>query len=396
MDGSLTRYGYDFLNRLVREQRVGSVPYDFQWGYDGDGNRLVQDRSGALTKYAYDDDGLLLQAQTAASPPDLYQWDAAGRLAYRSRAGMPYRFAYDAEGRLISIQEWDGLLWQPSRAYQYDGLDRRVVRQTDARTATFAHDGFSVLREDATDRLGNQQCLEFTWGGGLIRSLDTASGMSAWSGTDGSGALRAWTDDHGGASAYAAIYTTFGQVIAENDSAGRPPYAFGADAGFRTEDDAGLIFTGFGWQDPVPDQALDELEQRWRRNVIRRIGGQKLPSSTPPQDDPRAGPDCPPGCDHPGEWRQPLDGPPYFRHAPYFPPGYRPLWDPVGRQDRPFSGYSMEDHMREGQRQAADMARAGVCGTGIMDFLRWWRARYHQIWGQHYKDNWRPNQGFGR
>lgn len=250
------RYGYDFLDRVVREERTGPAAYDLRWSYNEAGNRRTQVRNGVRTTYGYDDDDRVVDTVTNGRQ-DRYHWDANGRLVERHREGVGHQFAYDFDGRLIGISQGHGLNWQPINSYQYDGLGRRVTRtnlsQSGQTASTYRYDGASVLSEELSDHRGNLIPLVYTWGDGLISTRNVFSNQSMWSATDGFGSLRGWTDDRGQVGQYASFFNIFGEAV--HDSGQRPPLAWRADAGFFSQNDAGLIYTGLGsYYDPSINQ----------------------------------------------------------------------------------------------------------------------------------------------
>jgi YD repeat-containing protein len=275
-NGSQATIMYNFFGRPVSEKGIiigtngVTRMYEYQWIYDELGNRRKQTVNETVTTYTYDDDNRLLSATPQGQGEVLYRWDANGRLVERQHQGVSNRFAYDFEGRLVSIFEQRGLDWQPVNGYQYDGLSRRVARTTFSRlgemTSTYRYDGPSVMSEDRTDIRGNNSSALYTWGYGLISTRDESSNRSIWSATDGFGSLRGWTDDRGQVGQYAAIFNAFGEVVQEHGA--RPPYAFGADLGFRSDGEADLVYISSGRyydaqiatclvQDPPFDFGLD-------------------------------------------------------------------------------------------------------------------------------------------
>ena len=97
---SVTRYGYDALHRLVREQRTGANAYEHLWFYDAAGRRQQSIVDGQVTTIVRDRDGLPAQVlPPGLALPDLYVWDANARLVQSQRNGIDYAFAWDEEGR---------------------------------------------------------------------------------------------------------------------------------------------------------------------------------------------------------------------------------------------------------------------------------------------------------
>ena len=244
LDGTTTRYGYDSLNRLAREQRTGAIAYQFLWVYDAASNRQSQDRDGISSQFTYDDDNRLTSI-AGGSGSQAWSWDPNGRLASWSSAQGVDHFDYDPIGRLLSITH-DGppnppLPPPPSAvvSYQYDGLNRRRLRSKEGEVTRYDHDLLAVAREETTGP-DSSRVLQHTWGRGLVRTEEVGSPDSEWCSTDGLGTLRGWTADGGGQGPYSSVLNAFGEVI--HESGARPPYAFGADAGLRTEGDAGLLY----------------------------------------------------------------------------------------------------------------------------------------------------------
>lgn len=250
--GTTTRYRYDFQNRLVREERTGSVPYDFQWHYDSVGNRVMENASGVVSIYQYDPDDLLLTVDRMGSLTH-YLYDAAGRVIQRDRAGMHHQFAYDELGRLDRIDEWNGSHFVPHRVYEYDGLDRRVRRQVFNEGLftgmdRYLHDSSQPVIEDHNLAGGGTAVVRNVWADGLLAVHDTAAG-SRWCATDGLGDLRGWTDMNGMSGSYQAVHNAFGAVQWEMGH--RPAYGWGADSSIRSDGDAGLYYTGSSYYDSV-------------------------------------------------------------------------------------------------------------------------------------------------
>jgi YD repeat-containing protein len=248
-----TRYQYDALNRLVREERSAGPAYNHLWSYDGAGNREQQNRSGVITDYLYDTDDLLSQTNTAGQLPDLYQYDANGRLVRRERnnGAEIFQFGYDTNGNLKDMDRWNGLSFDPYARYAYDGLDTRVERQSYQGGNLYEHDTYHIellslsltsrspIRVDKTIQ-GNPSTEKMTWNfhwGGLIRATD--GNADSWSATDGLGNMRGHTDGAGNDSGSRTVYNAFGEVMFQQGP--QTVYGFGADAGCRTEGDAGFV-----------------------------------------------------------------------------------------------------------------------------------------------------------
>ncbi len=263
LDGSVVRYGYDLLNRLEREERTGIVPYDFEWTYDGAGNRLTQALNGLVENdYTYDHDNLL---QSMTLPPSLsrqYTWDGAARLTQRATSGpatsSTETFFSDDAGRLIHaetvIKGGVSTILGPDSFY--NALGQRVMRRTftllgrpESQTGFFDL-ALSPFREEKVSFQGGQTSFRPTFAGGLVRWLDANTGQCMYPATDADGSVRAWTDNSGAVGPYTAVSNAFGQHML--DQGPRPPYAFAADSAVRNDGDLGwLALPGGAFYSPL-------------------------------------------------------------------------------------------------------------------------------------------------
>ncbi len=256
------KYAYDFQNRLTRELRSGGVSYDGQWTYDGAGNRTSENENGAVTNYTYDLDHRLLQT-VGPSGTDSFTWDANGRLDWRNRNGTQNRFLYDFSGRLLGIDELSGTSWPPLTRYTYDGLDRRIRRETYRYgsldfTHDFLYDGSRPFQEYVTYAVYvPTNDWQNTWYRGLSIQKDALSfyGNTYFSATDGLGTLRGFTNHFSSVILTGAMHNAFGKVI-HSGSYSFLDTGFAMDAGVREEEDAGLLFRGDDFYDPVADMVL--------------------------------------------------------------------------------------------------------------------------------------------
>ena len=160
------RYSYDALNRLtaIVYRRGRTVIAVFGYAYDGAGNVTRETAAGAThrlgydqlnrliqvsgpsgtARYAYDAEGNLLSSPSGSG----WRYDAAGRLVEAN--GVTY--SYDAAGRLSGASDgtryrWDGaghLLSATVKghtvSYGYDALGRRISRTAAGETTRYAYD----------------------------------------------------------------------------------------------------------------------------------------------------------------------------------------------------------------------------------------------------------------
>jgi len=258
------KYGYDFQNRLTRELRSGGATYDGRWSYDGAGNRTSENENGAITSYTYDADHRLVQT-IGPSGTDSFTWDANGRLDRRSRQGTQHQFSYDFAGRLVAIDELTSS-WPPLTRYVYDGLDRRIRRATYRYgtlefTHDFLYDGSRPFQEYSVYAVYvPDKDWQYTWSGGLSSRKEVLSNPDAsyYSATDGQGSFRGFTNHNSATILTGAMHNAFGKVI-HSGSYFTFDTGFGMDAGVREEEDAGLLFQGDGFYDPVVDMVLPKM-----------------------------------------------------------------------------------------------------------------------------------------
>jgi len=279
---SVVRYQYDFLNRLIREERTGYAPGNVQWTYDAVGNRLQQVKDGVVTNYTYDEDNRLLSAGAVT-----YRWDANGNMIERAQDGVFYRFQYDAEDRLTSIYWTQDNRRRTTHQYSYDGLGRRVSRSVydgGWRTATYRFAGGNLIREQWSNPNPNNHLMmdwKYTWAGGLVNAVNIAWGDQWWSGSDRLGSARVHTDELGEQVTYLAYFTAFGQRL---DAGFRTAYTFAGDWGYRDDGDMGLLYIGARWYDPVvgrwtsADKWLGDIHQPLSLN--RYLYGEDDPANS--------------------------------------------------------------------------------------------------------------------
>ncbi len=258
-----TRYGYDFADRLVREEKSGGIVHDAQWSYDDAGRRAAEVENGFAVNYLRDADGRLL----STSAGDLFTWDRNGRLVERVRQAQHHRFAYDFRSELtgIDLDQGKKLGWQPLFRYGYDGLARRIEREVwdGLGSLVESHDylhGFDSIVGERAKASDGTLLLEIEMvfdGGRLVARRAATSSQDSAPATDFFGTARAFTDDHGGVQLTGLVHDAFGKLLA--CSAYHDPLAFAADSGWREEGDAGLLFTGGGFYDPQVAMVLPRV-----------------------------------------------------------------------------------------------------------------------------------------
>ena len=179
--GNVTQYRYDKLNRMDLITYPGAGPPTKEFKYDPLG-RLTEiiDERGKTTSFEYDDAGRLkrrtdplnhawqydydsannLEKETdPENHVTEYHYDASNRLARVTAPGTTNDtvFAYDAEGRMIAVQDEK----LNTTEYSYDDVGR-LTRVTDAKTY-FKQFGYDAVgnRISEKDEKGKETVLTF-------------------------------------------------------------------------------------------------------------------------------------------------------------------------------------------------------------------------------------------
>ena len=253
---STTKYQYDALNRLIREEKIGSINYDFHWQYDANSNRVLEQEpfSGQIRKFFYDKDNLLTLQMDGFGNQLTYLYDQNGRLVRSSENGILKNiFNYSFDGQVNQIDQWNGSQLLPQTQYKYDALNRRIAEfQHDfmgnvLRKDTWIYDDIhrlQVLSEDSSQNVVDG--FNFGWWG-ICHGWAGSSVVEKTPITDGFGSLRMLLDNNGDISNYYVAYNAYGNRIMEFGH--RPPLAFQGDYGFTTEMNSNFVTGAFGMYD---------------------------------------------------------------------------------------------------------------------------------------------------
>ncbi|MFE9479918.1 RHS repeat-associated core domain-containing protein [Streptomyces spororaveus] len=173
-DGHLTTVDDHLAGRrrfdLTREGRVTGVTaanWSEQYAYDASGNQTeaswpTDDSAAGPRTYV----GTRLTGAGSVR----YEHDAQGRVVLRqkrrlSRKPETWRYGWDAEDRLVSVDTPDGSRWR----YLYDALGRRIAKQrlsadssSVAEEVTFTWDGDTLI-EQVTHTHGSRETVALTW-----------------------------------------------------------------------------------------------------------------------------------------------------------------------------------------------------------------------------------------
>jgi RHS repeat-associated protein len=250
----LTSYGYDALDRLVRE----SYPrYTIEYAYDAVGNRTLTTSPLGTVAYAYDAADQLLSAGAAD-----FTHDANGNRTSRTDGRGTITYRYDYRDRLVQVTTPGGAV----TSYRYDAAGRRVGEAGPGGERWFVYDGLAVILEGGT---GPSHGTAYVYGNDLLvasRPHDPESGsMAVAYHGDGLGSVANLSDGTGRPRG-AFSHDAFGraQGAAAN---GASPYRFLGQQGVRAEEAVDDLYlmgfrtydpsTGrFLTQDPIPGETL--------------------------------------------------------------------------------------------------------------------------------------------
>ena len=104
-DGTRTEFRYDHAMRLTAVARAGLT---WRYEYDAAGQVVAEtDFNGAVTRYAYDPAGQLIGRVNAVGQEVSYGYDELGRLVRREAGAAVTSFGYDAAGLLVHARNPD-------------------------------------------------------------------------------------------------------------------------------------------------------------------------------------------------------------------------------------------------------------------------------------------------
>jgi RHS repeat-associated protein len=176
-DGSRTEFRYDHELRLSEVVRAGLT---WRYSYDAGGRLVAEtDYNGATAQYAYDQAGQLTGRVNAAGQRVACGYDDLGNLTRRVVDGVVTIFGYDAAGRLVLARNPDAEI-RLSR----DPLGRVTAETCNDRTVSCDYDRAGRRRHRVTPG-GSEQRWEYDEAGNPVR-LD-ASGQVLRFGYDQAG-----------------------------------------------------------------------------------------------------------------------------------------------------------------------------------------------------------------
>ena len=109
---SRVNYTYDNLYRLTHEVRTGEQPYDIQYTYDLNSNRLQKIDGSDTINYTYNANDQLITETSGANGTTVYEYDVNGSLTTKRNTGkFNCTYEYDLRNRLFgaTITRKEGL-----------------------------------------------------------------------------------------------------------------------------------------------------------------------------------------------------------------------------------------------------------------------------------------------
>lgn len=251
-----TRYGYDSFNRLIREQRTGSIFYDLLWKRDANGNKIEELKQGKVKYFTYDLDNALIAAYEPLGDVTNYSYDDNGRLRSVELNSQPrYSFEYNFDGQVTRLVDYS--LFQ-DMFYEYDALNRRTgfMSYDFSGAQIYAEKWLSndvvttidVIQQSVQGRVSVTYAL---WGNGLNQYVTLRGDVMeiGFPLIDGFGSTRMLGDESGNPTQYFSVYDAYGSRVLEQNENIRPPFAFQGDLGFMRQQNSDFITGAYGMYD---------------------------------------------------------------------------------------------------------------------------------------------------
>ena len=150
-DGQSFTSMFDAANRLLQDE-------DFCYSYDDNGNLTSKEAKvagvcggvGQFTEYEYDPESQLIEVRVDAAVIANYLYDGLGRRIEKDTGGAITRYLYDGEDILL---EYDGANTQLARYTHGPGIDEPLIMERGSESFFYHADGLGSVTE-LTDSLG--------------------------------------------------------------------------------------------------------------------------------------------------------------------------------------------------------------------------------------------------
>ena len=236
--GSLFKYGYDPLGRLLTVTRDGNLVEEYR--YDNNGNRTYQMNAQlGITGRTFTHS---LEDHTLTAGSITYEFDADDNLAARLEGGVTTKYAYSTAGELLQVTLPDATVI----SYVHDPLGRRIAKKVNGTTVEkYLWSGRTTLLAvyDGNDNLRQR----FQYADDRMPFAMTMGSATYYLAYDQVGSLRLVVDS-GGSIVKRIEYDSFGNILSDSNPSITIPFGF---AGGLHDRDTGLV--RFGYRDYLPE-----------------------------------------------------------------------------------------------------------------------------------------------
>ncbi|WP_299968754.1 polymorphic toxin-type HINT domain-containing protein [uncultured Roseobacter sp.] len=267
-DGTLHQYSYDGMMRLLSETITpqGGTPVVTQWTYDGNGNRLTQNRDGVITTYVYNEVDELTDDSTGIT----YAYDENGNLVTVVDGPATETYNYDDLNRLAGIS---GTGLTPV-SYGYDSDGTRVRRTLGGVVSREVRWGPTLLEEKSA---ANAPVRRFDYGVGLT-SISGGFGTRHYM-IDGIDHVRGLVDTTGSVTDRYS-FGAHGDALVHSGATPNP-FIWNGAVGYYNEDQADLLHVGARFYDASTSRFIQTDPVRQGYNPYRHAMANPLSFNDP-------------------------------------------------------------------------------------------------------------------
>jgi len=174
INGQITSYEYDNLNRIIRESNPDGTSRSFE--YDEINNVISRmDENGNQTTYIYDYN-LLTHVNYTDNTTDIeYKYNANGELIELVDGIGTANFHYDDGGRLLSVI---GPTTSDNITYTYDGIGNQLTMAKTGLSVTYTYDDLNRLSNVSSNHFSSTYTYDAL--GNLIQKLNGNGSFSSY------------------------------------------------------------------------------------------------------------------------------------------------------------------------------------------------------------------------
>ena len=255
IDGT-TDYAYDSRDQLTGANHADAANPDETYAYDGTGNRTASQRHGSSYVVGDGVSGTADNNRLTSDGTYRYAYDAEGNLLTRTQiaGGAVREFAWDHRNRLIRITDRPSVGGQPTQLveFTYDALNRRIAKEVDAAPADavdgaityFIYDESDVLAEffdsDGSGPALATKSMRYLHGPDVdhVLAQEDVAGNIQWMLADHLGTVRDLVNNSGTVVNHLK-YDTYGNVVSESNPSFKTRYRF---TGRELDSETGLQY----------------------------------------------------------------------------------------------------------------------------------------------------------